>query len=556
MLDKLKLVLSLVAATVALTSAAFAQSTTDRRESYAVGAPVMSYGNFPFPKIAPGEIWIPDLTWQSATTIVYDSYKEQNEIHLPKTKLTLDEYKKQGRLNEVLPIYDRHAKTSPWGIAELKIGEAYNYGQGGLEKSESKALEWYKRGAMEKPIIYYLMGEIYRNSKDPAVKNDALAAHYYSTGAARGCGRCAQRMIHMIAENEKYPTVTFPADAQLRYQLYLFDLGYAYSDKWLEDYLDAYKRGPEVTAFNVKMFGSKDPPSLETGELAEVLHKRIRTGFMPSACLRAKKAIDANKMDSAFNTMTSQFWGCHGRFRGQLLAQLVAASSREGEDVLTGAIPFYFGQEALKAGEMSFALLAAMAYAENRTASGYGKNFKVKTLTPSSGMARYLTKPAVQRGLVLQSDANMVIGSALVLEAKKCWWGALSARTGSTVQHESRENIERVMAKAARDRCFDKEEESIRLTGDPDIMADFSYVQRIKVKGRQYAAERMAKIERQRQRAAANRASFRSSPSRPTSYIAKGSTGSVPGTLSSSEAYSASKKAVCASSTTKTSFCR
>lgn len=554
MLHAVKSLVGLIIFTAGANSAAHGQSPNNRQETYAIGGPVVSSKAFPFPKVAAGQIWIPDLSWQSATTIVYDSFKAHNKLHRPKMALSFDDYKKQGRLKEILPIYDRYAKQSSWGVAELDIGQAYNFGQGGLGKSESKALEWYKRGALEKPIIYYLMGEIYRNSKDPSIKNDKLAAHFYSKGAARGCGRCAQRMIHMIVDNDKYPSVRFPADAQLRYQVYLNDLGLAYADGWLEDFLTAYKRGPEVNAFNIKMFGSKDAPSLETGELAEILHRRIRTGIVPAGCLRVKKAIDAGRLTAAFDTMTSRYWGCHGRFRGQLLAKLIDVSSRDPKTALTGAVPFYLGQEALKAGQMSFALLAAMTYADNKTASGYGKNFKIKTLTPESGMARRLLDPAIKRGLVLQSDANLVIGTAVGIEAGKCWNDALKATTGNFLKRESRENIERIMTRAALNRCFDKEERAIKLTGNSNILADETYIKSIQAKGRQYNAERMAKLDRARARAAHNRASFRS-PARPSSYVAAGPSGSSPQTLSSAEAYAASKNAVCASSA-KTSFCR
>jgi len=515
----------------------------------------MPYGEFPFPNVPEGAIWIPDLVWQSATTIVYDSFAEQDTPRLPKMALSYKDYKEQNRLKEVIPVYDAAARMSPWGNEELNIGMAFHYGHGGLEKDVKKALEWYKRGAEEKPIIYYLMGQIHLNSDDPTLKNDRLAAHYFSKGAARGCARCASRILYLDGNREKYPSLNLPQDTTLRYYVYLNDLGYAYADIWLHDYLKDDKAPAFVTAFNQDVFGEDEPAHLETGEFASILHGRFRTGLVPAGCIRVQNEIDASETMRAGDKLANKYFGCFGRFRGQAISNMFAKDAEKPKPTLTGSLPYYFGEEAVKAGEMSYALLSAMTHAGYETVTGY-ETLKRLRKTKSTDMAKQILTPAVELGYVDARDANALIGELVADEAKACW--AKANGVGNFMKRDKRENVDKVLTQAAVLGCDAIEAKAIVISGNSDVMGQGTYVQDLQAKRSRYRAEDAAERERERVRNAQNRASYRSPPTTATgnSYIASGSSGSARQTVSSADAYAASKKSVCSSSITKTSFCR
>ena len=80
-----------------------------------------------------------------------------------------------------MELYQKAAEGGT-AIAMCKLGYAYEFGEGGLTKDTSKAVEWYKKAAEAgEARAMYNLGKCYEDGKGGLTKDTSKAVEWYQT---------------------------------------------------------------------------------------------------------------------------------------------------------------------------------------------------------------------------------------------------------------------------------------------------------------------------------------------------------------------------------------
>ena len=527
-------------------------TTSTNRDTFRFGDPLTPNSEFPFPVIAHGEIWVPDLKWQNLTTMVNVPLWADRDEERPALPLPYDDMLEAGRGQELVDLLIAHTSKSDSGRPELDIFNIYNAGLGGVAKNEAAAWEWFLRAAEKVPDYNKNIGNAYRDGTFGQTPDIMMAAHYWSKGLSRGCHGCGKQLIELHESPPEGVSLPFTEDTHFRYLIFTYDLGEAYVGDKIEQFLKRSGATPEQKALYARALEISLKYPNTTGGLAIALHETYRTGLVLEEMIDYYRTYKSVDWTLSANDLTQ--WELFGRYRGAAISDLLAWDSSKDEPDINLAAATWLAREAVMAGDISSAPLAAYSYSGIKSFINYGDAFRSTELDPSVGMVSAYMGAAVQAGFASEADSLALQSLSAANGADKCWEESSKGYVGAYSQAKYDDMAQRTLSEARSNGCYELSAEAEALSGGsysiPENISGF--MQRSDQLSAQYRAER----EKQQQRYNARKAS-RAGPDRTNSYIASGGASNAPGsTISSADAYSQSKARVCASSGEKTSFCR
>lgn len=520
-------------------SSVISSAATNRRDTYTLGGPLTSNQAFPYPIVTDGVIWVPDLKWQELTAMINLPLWADRDKERPILPQPFDEMIEANRGEELIKLLSTHAQISQSARPEADLFEIYNVGKGGVVKSEVKAWSWLLKLAAKAPIYYNQIGIAHREGTYGQTPNINTAAYYWSKGLSRGCRICGTQLIKLHEKISEYPTLPFNDDTHYRYLVFTFDVGEAYIGDKLDRFLERKAKTPEQKAVyqRAKEISIKWPDI--TGGLAVAINEKYRTGLVHEQLINIAKTYETKKWETTGNLFTQ--FNAFGRYRGIAIAQYLSWDAKKSKPEINMPFTTYLAREAVMAGDISSAPLAAYSYAGVRSFINYGNAFGTTNLDASVAMVEAYMDPAVFVGIASQSDSDSLQSLAAGNVAEACWKKSSKGYVGAYSQKKYDEMVRRTLREAGRNNCHKKTAQAQALSDGSYIVPD--NIKRMLNRDAKLSADMRA--ERERKEKEKHRRNNRNRKEKGNYDI-----------YTLPDHYRLTRTRICAEATVKTSYCR
>ena len=229
--------------------------------------PLVPYDQFPFPEVADGQLWVPELGFSPVSAII--PYGRWQDFPAP-AQATLKQAHalvQAGKGQDAIALLNREAVNIPVGQAYALIADIYQRNAGGVSRDEVKYRAALAQQARFDPDAYYRLG-----TGAFAEATTAREVHLLSKGLSRGCTRCIWPLLTARALPRKGKgsgEKLVPAELRLLYAAVALEMGHSNGPSLLSDAIH------EV--LYVEKLGERkgDPAALNAAALATAMREEV-----------------------------------------------------------------------------------------------------------------------------------------------------------------------------------------------------------------------------------------------------------------------------------------
>lgn len=334
---------------------------------------LVAYRDFPFPEVAPGELWRPDLSFSEITTFVPSG----TVADFPQAARDLLERSKAmvaaGDGKGAIELLTQHLDQVPEGAAQRAIGEIHLAGSGGVVADDATGRAWIERAARLNPQLYDWLG---RTEPDPRTR-----VHVLSVGLSRGCLACANSLVFAYdskapanprkrKDQPAGPQYLVPPDLRLAYALVATDMGAEAGPVLLSRVLNDQRSQPHDLPAWASQLSAELNRDVKTvlgdaervsniGILPGVVYTKLHTGLVPGRLGTAAEHIEAGRWTQAAKTLV--FTDARGRYLPRAI-NLLMTRAPDDPKVIGGPAVMTLALRAAEWGDLDHAAAAALIH--------------------------------------------------------------------------------------------------------------------------------------------------------------------------------------------------